>query len=228
MCRVGVGRVFLWRCGPTWAMASTFLRFLDHTQRRITVGRTTLDEWSARRRDLYLTTHNNHNRKTSMPSVGLEPTISAGERPQTYALDRAATRTCRCRNIFLWKVGQPPIRPPPGVTFKNTTKFILTAMNTSALNTNNGDNSALHTQWTWVAIIWQVCVSAKTFCSYMLNGQFEWTNQLRDGTEQKQITFNQVVSITRLSSENRDIGLFREEIMTCLSRHSCLNWHIRV
>ena len=25
-----------------------------------------------------------------MPTVGFEPTISAGERPQTYALDRAA------------------------------------------------------------------------------------------------------------------------------------------
>ena len=43
---------FLWRRGPTRAMASSFLRFLDHTQRRITVGRTPLDEWSARRRDL--------------------------------------------------------------------------------------------------------------------------------------------------------------------------------
>jgi len=38
-------------------MASSFLRFLDHTQRRTTVGRTPLDVWSARRRDLYLTTH---------------------------------------------------------------------------------------------------------------------------------------------------------------------------
>ena len=28
-----------------------------------------------------------------MPSVGFEPTILAGERPQTYALDRAATGT---------------------------------------------------------------------------------------------------------------------------------------
>ena len=28
-----------------------------------------------------------------MPSVGFEPTISAGERPQTYALDRTATGT---------------------------------------------------------------------------------------------------------------------------------------
>jgi hypothetical protein len=71
-------------------MTSSFLRFLDHTQRRITVGRTPLDERSARRRDLYLTTRNTHNRKTSMPLVRFEPTISAGERPQTYALNRAA------------------------------------------------------------------------------------------------------------------------------------------
>ena len=28
-----------------------------------------------------------------MPPVGFEPTISAGERPQTYALDRGATGT---------------------------------------------------------------------------------------------------------------------------------------
>ena len=67
--------------------------FLDHTQRRSTVGRTPLDEWSARRRDLYLTAHNTHNRQISMPPVGFEPTISAGERPQTYAVDRAATGT---------------------------------------------------------------------------------------------------------------------------------------
>ena len=82
---------FLWRCGPTRARTSSFLRFLDHTQRRITVVRTPLDQRSARRRDLYLTTHNTHNRQTSMPPVGFEPTISGGKRPQTYALDRAAT-----------------------------------------------------------------------------------------------------------------------------------------
>ena len=28
-----------------------------------------------------------------MPPVGFEPTFPAGERPQTYALDRAATGT---------------------------------------------------------------------------------------------------------------------------------------
>jgi len=78
---------FLWRCDPTQVTAFSFLMFLDHTRCRTTVGRTPLDEWSARRRDLYLTTHNTHNRQTSMPSVGFKPTISAGEWPQTYALD---------------------------------------------------------------------------------------------------------------------------------------------
>ena len=76
--------------------------FLDHTQRRTTVGRTALDEWSARHRDLYLTTHNTHNRQTSMPPVGFELTISAGERPQTYALDRAATGTGVCIYIYTY------------------------------------------------------------------------------------------------------------------------------
>ena len=84
----------LWRCDPTRVMASSFLRFArSHTQRRTTVGRTPLDEWSARRRDLYLTTHDTHNRQISMPPVGFEPMIAAGERPQTYVLDRAATGT---------------------------------------------------------------------------------------------------------------------------------------
>ena len=62
-------------------MEHLFLMFLDHTQRRTTVGRTPLDEWSARRRGLYLTTHDTHNRQISMPPVGFEPKISAGERP---------------------------------------------------------------------------------------------------------------------------------------------------
>ena len=86
------GLFFFWRNGPPWARAS-FTRFLDHTQRRTAVGRTLLNEWSARHRDLCLTTHNTYNRQTCMTPVGFEPTISAGERPQTYALDRAATGT---------------------------------------------------------------------------------------------------------------------------------------
>ena len=85
--------VCFWRDSTQWAMASSFTRFLDHTQRRTTFGRTSVDEWSARRRDFHLTTHNTHNRQTSMLPVGFEPTISAGELPQNYALDRAATGT---------------------------------------------------------------------------------------------------------------------------------------
>ena len=85
--------VWFWHDSPQRVRASSFPRFLDHIQRRTTVGRTPLDGWSARRRDLYLTSRNIHNRQTSMPPVGFEPTISASERPLTYALDRAATGT---------------------------------------------------------------------------------------------------------------------------------------
>ena len=80
--------------------------FLDHTRRRSTVGRTPLDEWSARRRELYLTTHDTYNRQISMSPVGFKPTISAGERPQAARLLRSWVRIppgawifvcCECR-----------------------------------------------------------------------------------------------------------------------------------
>jgi hypothetical protein len=48
---------FLLHCSPAWVMVSSFTRFSDHPQRRATVGRTPLDEWAARRRNLSLTTH---------------------------------------------------------------------------------------------------------------------------------------------------------------------------
>ena len=66
---------------PTRDMASPFLMFLDHTQRHITVGRTPLDEWSARRRDLYLKIHKTCKRQISVLQAGFEPTISEHERP---------------------------------------------------------------------------------------------------------------------------------------------------
>jgi hypothetical protein len=77
---------------PRWP-ASAFTRFLDHTQQRTTVGRTPLDEWSPRHRDLDLATRNTHNRQTSMPPVGFESKVSAGKWPQSYALAREATAT---------------------------------------------------------------------------------------------------------------------------------------
>ena len=87
-------------------MEHPFLMFLDPTRRRTTVGRTPLDEWSARHRDLYLTKQDTHNRQISMPSVGFEPKISAGEQPQAAHLLRSWVRIppgawifvcCECR-----------------------------------------------------------------------------------------------------------------------------------
>jgi len=45
--------------GPGLPLRGFAITLIGHT----TVGRTPLDEWSARRRDLYLTTHNTHNRQ---------------------------------------------------------------------------------------------------------------------------------------------------------------------
>jgi hypothetical protein len=50
-----------------------------------------MDERSARRRHLYLTTQTLYKRQTSMPQVGFEPAVPASALPQTYALDGAAT-----------------------------------------------------------------------------------------------------------------------------------------
>jgi hypothetical protein len=52
-----------------------------------------LDNGSARRWDLYLITHNTHNRQTSMPLAGYEPTIPSIEWPQSHSLYRAASGT---------------------------------------------------------------------------------------------------------------------------------------
>ena len=41
--------------------------YVDHTQRRATVGWTPLDEWSAHRRDLYLTAHNTYRERRPCP-----------------------------------------------------------------------------------------------------------------------------------------------------------------
>jgi len=60
MCK-SVVHILFGATAPQWARAS-FTRFPDHTQRRTTVGKTPLDEESARRRDLYLTTHHTSNR----------------------------------------------------------------------------------------------------------------------------------------------------------------------
>jgi hypothetical protein len=80
---------------PTWSImypwnASLYFSFLILDSRW-----NSLDEGSARRKGFYLhTTTQTQNKRTqtSMPLVGLEPTIPVSERTKTvHALDRAAT-----------------------------------------------------------------------------------------------------------------------------------------
>ena len=72
-------------------LGSPHYRGFKITLRRTTFGRTPLDEWSTRRRDLYLSTNNPQKRQTSIPPVGFEPTIPASGRPQSHAFDCAVT-----------------------------------------------------------------------------------------------------------------------------------------
>ena len=84
-----------------WEVEIWFLKF--NFTRRSTVGRTPLNEWSARRRDLYLTTHDTHNRQISMPPVGFEPKISAGERPCRSPAEILCSNPTRGMDIcLLW------------------------------------------------------------------------------------------------------------------------------
>ena len=63
------------------------------TARTHTHGRTPLDEGSARGRDLRVTTHNTHNRQTSTPPAGFEPTMPARERPTARPPGSAETES---------------------------------------------------------------------------------------------------------------------------------------
>ena len=74
------------------ALASSHTRLHDHIQLRATVGRNPLNEWSVRRRDLYLTTHNTHNRQTSMRPGGI----------RTHDRSRRATLDLRLRLRGYW------------------------------------------------------------------------------------------------------------------------------
>ena len=68
-----------------WLMfRSSYLRFLYHTQRHPTVGRTVLDEVSACRRNLYLTTHNTHNRQIRTHDLSRRADADLRLRPRVY------------------------------------------------------------------------------------------------------------------------------------------------
>ena len=90
-------------------MASSFMAFLYNTQRRITVGRTPPGVRSAQHTDLYLTTHNTHNRQTSMPLEGFEPKSQQAAaadlrlRPRGH-LDRHVWVHSLTNNIYVYNV----------------------------------------------------------------------------------------------------------------------------
>jgi len=70
-------------------------------------SRTPLDEGSAGRRDLYLTTHKTHIRQTSITTAGFKPVLLAREQPQTNVLDGATTgmgctlyAISKCHKVF--------------------------------------------------------------------------------------------------------------------------------
>lgn len=82
--------------------------------RNTKICRTSLDRWSAHRRDLYLTKYNIQKRKTTMPPEEFKPTVLAVERPQTLLRRRGhwdrrkIVNTLRYFTLFIWmesKVG---------------------------------------------------------------------------------------------------------------------------
>jgi len=80
----------LWLSDPTRGTGTSFLRYVDETHRRTTVGRTHLDEWSASSMDLCLTTQ--QSQQTDIHAPGrIEPPKPADERPQIHVLDSEAT-----------------------------------------------------------------------------------------------------------------------------------------
>ena len=78
----------LWHNSPTQTRSASFLRFLDRTQWHITLSRIPLDEWSARRWDLYLSTHTTFTRDRHPLHRGdssQQSQQASGRRPLAYS-----------------------------------------------------------------------------------------------------------------------------------------------
>ena len=99
----------LWLCFDTIAGHGLLFRgfgitLIGHTHTH-TLIMTPVDEWSAQRTDLYLTTHKIHNRQTSMSPAGIKFAIPASQRPQNNCLDRATIGISQSskRNVhYVW------------------------------------------------------------------------------------------------------------------------------
>ena len=82
-------------------------RSLTITLRHTTLGRAPLDEWSARRKDLYLTTHNT-DKEIDMSPAEFGPVKPVSERLYTRALDRPAAGIDlpEFRSSFFWDIAR--------------------------------------------------------------------------------------------------------------------------
>ena len=126
--------------------------------RHTTTGRTPLDEWSARRRDLYLTTQNTHRRQNIHAPVGFEPATPANERSQTHALDRAAIGFGKNNGgqLLLWP-------PPPQVTLMAV--FTVTIISNVWQNSETPNVTAGGSQTCYWASSGHNGVSCGIFCN---------------------------------------------------------------
>jgi hypothetical protein len=77
-----------WPDSPQWATATSSTKFLYHTQHRTPVGRSPLHEWSARRIDIYLTTH-----RKPITNIHAPGGIWTHNLSRRKVADRAGTRT---------------------------------------------------------------------------------------------------------------------------------------
>ena len=104
----------------------------------ITLGRTPLEEWSARNRGLYLSKHHIPNTQISTQPAVFEPAIPARERPQSHTLDSPDTGIGACALL----------------SSVNTNLSVLTF--TQYSRHKNGRNSCMLTA-VYFCVIWVSC-----------------------------------------------------------------------
>jgi len=96
-----VNIIIRWPLQPPSGPRHPYHRVLTYALVRVTVSRTPLDEWSARRRDLYLTTQNTHKRQTSK-SPGFGP-ANPPESDRRYTLQTARPLASAAKLLLILK-----------------------------------------------------------------------------------------------------------------------------
>jgi hypothetical protein len=137
----------------------------------ITLVMTPLDERSVRHRDLCLTTHNTHNRQTSMPLAVFRSANPASGCPQTHALHRAGT--CDRHNVLL-----------VGIIYKQPINRLLRQLRARKLLSEQSSILQVFT-----SKISQFMLGCK-FREPTYNSHHYPSNQLRQGPRKTDITLN--------------------------------------